>query len=99
MNNIIAIILARGGSKTIPRKNIKLLCGKPLIAYSIETALKTGLRVIVSTQDEEIASVSRQYGAEVLDRPQHLSGDNVSSYEVLKHDMLLITKEAVEKLK
>lgn len=63
----IAIIPARGGSKRIPRKNIKPFMGKPIIAYSIEAALKSGLfdEVMVSTDDEEIAGVARQYGAKV----------------------------------
>jgi pseudaminic acid cytidylyltransferase len=61
----VAIITARGGSKRIHRKNIKLFRGKPIIAYSIETALKSGLfeTVMVSTDDEEIAAISKQYGA------------------------------------
>lgn len=63
----IAIIPARGGSKRIPRKNIKEFCGKPLIAYSIEVALASKLfeRVIVSTDDQEIAEIAKRYGAEV----------------------------------
>jgi len=63
----IAIIPARGGSKRIPRKNIKPFMGKPIIAYSIEAALQSGLfdEVMVSTDDEEIAEVARQYGAQV----------------------------------
>ena len=63
----IAIIPARGGSKRIPRKNIKPFMGKPIIAYSIEAALESGLfdEVMVSTDDEEIAMVARQYGAKV----------------------------------
>lgn len=63
----VAIIPARGGSKRIPRKNIKAFCGKPMIAWSIEAAQKSGVfdRIIVSTDDEEIAEVARQYGAEV----------------------------------
>lgn len=63
----LAIITARGGSKRIPRKNIKPFLGKPIIAYSIETALQSGLfdEVMVSTDDEEIAEVARQYGAKV----------------------------------
>lgn len=63
----IAIIPARGGSKRIPRKNIKPFMGKPIIAYSIEAALQSGLfeEVMVSTDDEEIAEVARQYGAKV----------------------------------
>lgn len=63
----LAIIPARGGSKRIPRKNVKPFLGKPIIAYSIEAALATGLfdEVMVSTDDEEIAEVARQYGASV----------------------------------
>ena len=63
----LAIIPARGGSKRIPRKNIKLFMGKPIIAYSIETALQTGLfdEVMVSTDDEEVAEVACEYGASV----------------------------------
>ena len=64
----LAIIPARGGSKRIPRKNVKPFLGKPMLAYSIEAALATGLfdEVMVSTDDEEIAEVARQYGAKVL---------------------------------
>lgn len=63
----VAIITARGGSKRIPRKNIKPFCGKPIIAYSIEAALKSNLfdEVMVSTDDEEIAEVAKKYGAKV----------------------------------
>jgi CMP-N-acetylneuraminic acid synthetase len=76
--NVLAIIPARGGSKGIPRKNIRDLCGKPLIAYTIEAAKKSKLidRVIVSTDDEEIACISKSYGAEVpFLRPKALAGD------------------------
>lgn len=75
---VLAIIPARGGSKGLPRKNVKNLCGKPLIAYSIETALKSKLldRVIVSTEDDEITEISESYGAEVpFMRPVCLAGD------------------------
>lgn len=67
MQNSIAIITARGGSKRIPKKNIKQFCGKPIIAYSIECAIESGLfnEVMVSTDDLEIAEISRQYGAKV----------------------------------
>ena len=63
----VAIITARGGSKRIPRKNIKEFCGRPIIAYSIKAALESDLfdEVMVSTDDEEIADVSRAYGASV----------------------------------
>lgn len=63
----LAIITARGGSKRIPRKNIKEFCGKPIMAYSIEAALEAGCfdTVMVSTDDEEIAQIAKKYGAEV----------------------------------
>ena len=66
-NKIIAVIPARGGSKGLPRKNIKPLLGKPLIAWTIEQAKKSRYtdKVVVSTEDEEIAEISRKYGAEV----------------------------------
>lgn len=84
----VAIIPARGGSKRIPRKNIKEFCGKPLIAYSIETALKSGLfsEVIVSTDDEEIATLARSYGASVpFLRPKELSDDFTGTGAVVSH--------------
>ena len=83
----MAIIPARGGSKGIPRKNLREIAGKPLVAYSIEHALHTpGLaRVVVSTDDEEIGAVARQYGAEVVWRPADISGDEASSEAALLH--------------
>ena len=84
----LAIIPARGGSKRIPRKNIKDFCGKPIIAYSIETAIKSGLfdKVIVSTDDEEIAEVARSYGAEVpFMRPKELADDYSTTTDVIQH--------------
>jgi len=84
---IIAIIPARGGSKGIPQKNIRLLAGKPLVAYTIEHALRARQvnRTIVSTDDAEIAKVARQYGAEVVIRPPELATDTASSEPVLLH--------------
>lgn len=82
----IAIIPARGGSKRIPRKNIKLFMGKPIIAYSIEAALQSGLfeEVMVSTDDEEIAEIARQYGAKVpFLRSAETSNDYASTADVL----------------
>lgn len=86
---VLAVIPARGGSKGVPRKNIRPLCGKPMIAYTIETALAARHlfhRVVVSTDDEEIAGVARQYGAEVpFMRPAELAGDKVPTLPVLQH--------------
>jgi len=88
MNNIVCFIPARSGSKSVPDKNIKLLGSKPLIAYSIETAFKSGLqRVIVSTDSEKYAAIAKEYGAEVLIRPMELAQDNTSMYEVLKSEI------------
>lgn len=84
----IAIIPARGGSKRIPRKNIKDFHGKPLIAYSIEAALNSGCfdKVIVSTDDAEIADIARKYKAEVpFVRPAALSGDFTGTTPVMRH--------------
>ena len=84
----IAIIPARGGSKRIPRKNIKEFCGKPMIAWSIEAALKSGCfdQVIVSTDDEDIATVSRRYGAETpFMRPSVLADDYTGTSAVVRH--------------
>ena len=86
--NVTALIPARGGSKRLPRKNVKLLHGKPLIAWSIEVAKASKYidRVIVSTDDEEIKKISEQYEAEVpFLRPEHLSNDHASSFDVIKH--------------
>ena len=83
----IAIIPARIGSKRIPQKNIKLFHGKPLIAYSIEVTLKSGLfdRVIVSTDSDEIAKIAKSYGAEVpFMRPSELADDHASSGDAVK---------------
>ena len=85
--SILCIIPARGGSKGIPRKNVQLLGGKPLLAYSIECARGTPSisRVVVSTDDSEIAAVAKEYGAEVIWRPAEISGDTASSESALIH--------------
>ena len=85
--NIIAIIPARGGSKGIPKKNIIDFCGKPLLAWTIEQTKRSEKinTIYVSTDDKEIASVSEQYGAKVIWRPEEISGDFASSEEALKH--------------
>ena len=83
----LCIIPARGGSKRIPKKNIKLFCGKPLIAYSIETAINSNLfdKIVVSTDSEEIAQVAKSYGAEILYRPKELSDDYASTTDVFEY--------------
>lgn len=84
----LAIIPARGGSKRIPRKNIKAFCGKPMIAWSVEAALASGCfdQVIVSTDDEEIAAVAQKYGADApFMRPAELSDDHTGTLPVVRH--------------
>lgn len=85
---ILALIPARGGSKGMPRKNVRQVAGKPLIAYSIQQALGSRLitRTIVSTDDAEIAAIARQYGAEVpFRRPRRLAGDRSPDIDVFRH--------------
>lgn len=85
-HKVVCVIPARGGSKGVPRKNIKPLAGKPLIAYTIEQSLQSKYidRTIVSTEDSEIADISKQYGAEVpFMRPDALAGDQVATVDVL----------------
>ncbi|HSA07415.1 MAG TPA: acylneuraminate cytidylyltransferase family protein [Candidatus Gastranaerophilales bacterium] len=85
--NILAIIPARGGSKRTPGKNIKLLAGKPLIAYSIEAGLKSKFinRLVVSTEDPKIADVAKQFNAEIIIRPAQLAQDETKTAPVLMH--------------
>lgn len=85
---LLALIPARGGSKGIPRKNIKPLCGKPLIGWSIEAAKKSALveRVVVSTEDDEIADIAGHLGADVpFMRPAALAADDTPSIETVMH--------------
>ena len=84
---VVAIIPARGGSKGIPRKNIRLLSEKPLIAYVIETALNSSIidRVVVSTENEVIAQIAELYGAEVIHRPSELARDDITLDGVIYH--------------
>lgn len=86
MGERLAVITARGGSKRIPKKNIKDFCGKPIIAYSIEAALKSGLfsEVMVSTDSEEIAEIAKRYGAEIpFMRSAATSDDYATTADVL----------------
>lgn len=88
MKSVLFVIAARGGSKGVPRKNIKKIGELPLIAYKINAAKKVGMdkRIIVSTDDDEIAEVALSYGAEVpFIRPQELSTDTASSVDVVEH--------------
>ncbi len=91
----LAIIPARGGSKGIPRKNILTIGGKPLIAYNIEQARRSRYihRVVVSTDDDEIADVARRYGAEIVRRPAEISGDSASSESALLHTLQVLQQE------
>ncbi|MCR4695261.1 MAG: acylneuraminate cytidylyltransferase family protein [Pseudobutyrivibrio sp.] len=98
---MIALIPARGGSKGVPGKNIKDLCGKPLIAYAIEAALRAdGIdRVIVTTDDQAIADVAREYGAEVpFIRPDYLASDTSSAIDVYLHATEFVMNETGEKI-
>jgi pseudaminic acid cytidylyltransferase len=84
----LAVLPARGGSKRIPRKNIKPFCGKPIIVWSIEAAMRSGCfeRIVVSTDDEEIAAVARDAGAEVpFMRPAALADDHTATIPVVRH--------------
>ena len=85
---MLAVIPARGGSKGVPHKNIRDLDGKPLIAYTIEAAIKSKVfdKIVVSTDSSEIAEIAQRYGAEVpFIRPKDLSGDFSSSDDVVLH--------------
>lgn len=95
----VAIIPARGGSKRIPRKNIKPFAGKPIIAYSIEAAKRSGLfdRILVSTDDEEIAQVAQSYGAEIpFLRPKTLADDHTGTNAVVKHAITWLKEQGNE---
>lgn len=94
---ILGITPARGGSKGIPRKNIKQIWGKPLIAWTIEAAKKSKLldRYIVSTEDKEIAKIARKYGAEVIKRPKKLAGDEITTLSVIQHILKKINADAI----
>lgn len=87
LKNIVAIIPARAGSKGLKNKNIIDLCGKPLMAYSIEAALKAEVfsRVIVSTDSERYAEIAKDYGAEVMMRDEELASDTATTYMVVEN--------------
>lgn len=83
----LAIIPARGGSKRLPRKNVLDLCGKPLIAWSIEAGLKSKYidKVVVSSDDYEILETSKKFGAETIKRPDELANDTATTFDAIKH--------------
>lgn len=92
----LAVIPARGGSKRIPRKNIKLFCGKPMIAWSIEAAQQSSCfdQIVVSTDDDEIADIARHHGAQVpFVRPAELSDDHTGTTAVIAHAIHWFTGE------
>lgn len=93
---VLAIVQARGGSKGLPRKNVRPLRGHPLVAYSIASgrAARSVTRVILSTDDEEIAEIGRQYGAEVpFERPQELAADDTPDFPVFDHALKWLEQE------
>ena len=95
----VCVIPARGGSKRIPRKNIKDFLGKPIIAYSIEAAIESGLfdRIIVSTDDMDIAKAAEEWGAEVpFIRPKELSDDLTGTNDVVKHAISFLLGQGVK---
>jgi len=97
MNKILAFIPARGGSKGIPNKNIKLFNGKPLIGWTIDSALKSKLisKVIVSSDSQKILSISKKLGAETVLRPKSISGDFATTESAIKH-YIKNTKESFD---
>lgn len=94
---IVGVTPARGGSKGVPRKNLIELCGKPLLAWTIEAAKASKLldRYVVSTEDAAIAEVARHWGAEVLDRPAELAADDTTTLSVLQYVLTQVEADAV----
>ncbi len=89
--NIVAIILARGGSKGLPNKNILNFCGKPLIAWTINNCLDAGIRSVwVSSDSDEILQIASEYGAKKIKRPDNISGDFASSESAWLHAINII---------
>ncbi|MBC8456288.1 acylneuraminate cytidylyltransferase family protein [bacterium] len=85
--NTLAIIPARGGSKGIPKKNMRTFLGKPLVVHSIETAKESKFvdKIVVSTDDDEIAKISKNAGAEIIERPAEIAGDSATTESAMAH--------------
>jgi len=85
--SFLAVIPARGGSKRLPGKNILDLCGKPIIAWSIEAGLNSSYidKVVVSSDDDDILETAKRYKAEIIKRPKQLASDTTPSFDVVKH--------------
>ncbi len=94
---ILGVIPARGGSKGVPRKNLKTICGRPLIAWTIDAAKRARRldRWVVSTEDAEITAIARREGAEVLNRPRELATDEASTLAVIQHALTEIPTDVV----
>ena len=90
----LAIIPARGGSKRLPRKNVLELAGKPLIVWSIEAGLKSKYvdKVVVTSDDDEILTISKKYGAETINRPEYLANDTATTFDALEHTINSLEK-------
>ena len=95
-DNVVALVLARAGSKRVPQKNTRLLNGKPLITYTLEAAAKSGCfgRLVVSTDDQRVRDIALAAGVEVDDRPDSLRGDEVRAVEVVEE--FLLRSHAIE---
>ncbi|HWH96886.1 MAG TPA: NTP transferase domain-containing protein, partial [Pseudolysinimonas sp.] len=95
---VVAVIPARGGSKGVPGKNLRRVGGMPLIGRAVAAARAASRvdRVVVSTDDDEIAAVAREWGAEVVDRPAALAGDTASSESALMHTLDTLRSRGVE---
>lgn len=85
----LAVILARGGSKRLPRKNVLDLAGKPLVVWSIESGLQSNYidKVIVSSDDDKILTIAQKYGSEIIRRPEELANDTATSFDAITHTL------------
>ena len=96
LNNktFLAVILARGKSKRLPRKNVLDLSGKPLIAWSIEAGLKSKYidKLLVSSDDEEVLEIANKFGSDTLKRPDELAGDTSTSLDAIKHSITIFER-------